>query len=191
MAGTRPLYNSCMKITTKTGDRGETSLFGGHRVSKASRFIELVGELDELQSYVGWARCALIDAAAAAILDRVQEDLYRMMAIVGFEMNCPDNVMTISEEDVEFLEKYIIEGQDSVKDLGKFIRPGSCEVAARLHIARTVCRRVERRMVAANETAGVMTAADAVAGGEGYGAMLKYLNSLSDLLFIMAYKFER
>lgn len=185
-----------MKITTKTGDRGETSLFRGGRVSKASVFIELVGQLDELQSYVGWARCAVVDAgsgaadAAVAILDRVQDDLYRMMAVVGYEMKCPDNVRMITEEDVEFLEGYIVKAQDLVKDLSEFIRPGSTEVAARLHIVRTVCRRVERRMVAAG--AEVAHGRQAVDGGvEGLGLTLKYLNRLSDLLFVLGYKFEK
>lgn len=164
-----------MKITTKTGDRGDTGLFGGRRVSKASTFIELVGQLDELQSYVGWARCAITDDELLRILDRIQDDLYRMMAVVGFGMKCPKHIREIDEEDVTFLEKYIIEWQDLVKNLSKFINPGSCEAAARLHIVRTVCRRVERRMVKA----------------EVEGEMLKYLNRLSDFLFILAYKFEK
>jgi len=159
-----------MKITTKTGDKGETSLFGGRRVSKASVFIELVGELDELQSVVGWA-CLECSMYYMEILERAQDDIYRMMSVVGFEMKCPGNIKAIDVEDVGFLESEIEKRQDSVADIKAFIRPGGSEAAARLHIARTVCRRVERRMVVA----------------EVEGEMLKYLNRLSDLLFILAY----
>ena len=189
-----------MKISTKTGDKEETSLFGGRRVSKASNLIELVGELDELQAVIGW--CGVVagrrlggegadgvdlrinrlgglprEAAAdrrvagggawdhgkssvgtencqADCMTKIVDDLYRMMSIVGFEMKCPKNIKPIGEEDVEFLEKEMAGYEEAVGDLGKFVRPGgSSELSARLHIARTVCRRVERRMV---ETLGVL-----------------------------------
>lgn len=160
-----------MKITTKTGDKGETSLFGGRRVSKASRYIELVGELDELQSVIGWASIECSMGHMGDMLKRVQDDIYRMMSVVGFEMKCPGNIKAIDVEDVTFLEGEIEARQDVVEGIKAFIRPGGSEAAARLHMARTVCRRVERRMVAA----------------EVEGEMLKYLNRLSDLLFILAY----
>lgn len=169
-----------MKITTKTGDKGETSLFGGRRVSKASDFIELVGQLDELQAYVGWCRCGLTDGG---LLSRIQDDLYRMMSVVGFEMKCPANIKPIGEEDVGFLEKYVEKMQVTVGDLSKFIRPGGNEAAARLHIARTVCRRVEREFVRALGKGG--------SEGAVSGEILKYLNRLSDVLFIMAYSYEK
>lgn len=181
-----------MKITTKTGDNGETSLFGGRRVSKASEFIELVGELDELQAVVGWCRVEAIErnkcdkaageahmynmcTALETCLARIEEDLYRMMSIVGFEFKCPGNIKPVGEEDVEFLEKEMSKYEDAVGDLSKFVRPGGSEISARLHIARTVCRRVERGMVKVKVA----------------GAMLKYLNRLSDLLFVLAYRFEK
>lgn len=215
------LYNRNMKITTKTGDRGETSLFGGRRVSKASAFIALVGELDELQAVVGWSQLSIRERRVAdlrgitKILDRVVDDLYRMMAIVGFEMKCPKNIRLIDEKDVEFLEKEIEARQGVVKNLSKFIRPGTTEMAARLHIARTVCRRVERGLVncqlsIVNEQlrkggASVKRDKDPRAcaynvrtkSGEGVSVpenvkfMLKYLNRLSDLLFILAYEREK
>ena len=158
-----------MKITTKTGDNGDTSLFGGRRVSKASDFINLVGELDELQSFVGWAKVEAI--GYEKILERVQDDIYRMMSVVGFEMKCPANIKEIEAADVEFLEAEIEGRQEEVKGLNEFIRPGGTEAAARLHIARTVCRRVERKMVEIKIE----------------GEILKYMNRLSDLLFILAY----
>jgi len=178
-----PLYNPDMKITTKTGDKGETGLFGGKRVSKSSPFIEVVGELDELQSFIGWTRCSYGENAnERVILDRVQDDIYRMMSVVGFEMKCPEGIVAISNEDSDFLERRVLEGQQGIKDLKKFVRPGTCEIAARLQVTRAVCRRVERRLVSFEELAAV--------GGGLYGPMLKYLNRLSDLLFVLAYKFE-
>lgn len=172
------LYNQLMKITTKTGDMGETSLFGGRRVSKASGFIELVGELDELQAVVGW--CKVEAVGEADILDRVINDLYRIMAIVGFEFKCPKNIKPIDEEDVKFLESGMKEHGGKAGDLNKFVRPGSSEISARLHIARTVCRRVERRVAQ-------MMDGKCVGSGEGEFPVkiLKYLNRLSDLLFVI------
>lgn len=178
------LYNRSMKITTKTGDRGETSLFGGRRVSKASPYIGTLGHLDELQSYVGWARCALAESDSSEkvceALDRMQDDIYRMMSIVGFEMKVPKTIQAICEKDVEFLESIIEAQQDKLKDLNKFIRPGSNEIAARLHIARSFCRRVERLFVADQ-------IADQFKGAE---LIIMYLNRLSDCLFVLAYQFE-
>lgn len=205
-----------MKITTKTGDKGETSLFGGRRVSKASVFIELVGGLDELQAVVGWCRCGVEDGGLRGLaencpancmtklesglgdelvelLGRVQDDLYRMMSVVGFEMKCPGNIRAIGEEDVAVLEKYVEAAQAKLGDLSKFIRPGTTEMAARLHIARTVCRRVEREFVRKGCFAMRAEGGD---GGRGRGEMglrpmLKYLNRLSDVLFVMAYGEEK
>ena len=160
-----------MKITTKTGDRGHTSLFGGRRVSKSSKFIEMVGSLDELQANLGLCRHG-VDEESAAILEQVIDDIYRMMSIVGFEMKCPKNIEEIGEKDVEFLESSM--RKYDVGELQEFVRPGSTMEAARLHVARTVCRRTERELVKQ--------------GLEG--EMLKYVNRLSDLLFVMAFRLE-
>lgn len=185
-----------MKITTKTGDDGFTSLFGGKRVSKASCFIEAVGELDELNSFLGWVKAAGgADGKLVGLIDKIQDDLYRMMAVIGSGLKCPKNVAEISETDVEFLEKEILKRQGSVKKLRKFIRPGGGELSSRLHIARSVCRRAERGLVRMKgellpeKEAGLdeKNKADAKpAGGAGLTESLKYLNRLSDLLFILA-----
>lgn len=171
-----------MKITTKTGDKGETNLFGGRRVSKASGFIEMVGGLDELQAVAGWCR-VLMNGEGALAMDKIQDDLYRMMSVVGFEFKCPGNIKMIDESDVEFLEGEMGKHEEEMDKVTAFVRPGSggSELSARLHIARTVCRRVERGMV---ETMQInkdekILAADSI---------LKYLNRLSDLLFVLAYK---
>lgn len=190
-----------IKITTKTGDKGSTSLFGGRRVSKASPYIELVGELDELQSFLGWCRWRergkgnaihkKISGRAAEqnfadLIDRIQGDVYRMMSIAGFEMKCPKNIRAIGDADVKFLEKESEKYSVTIAKQMKFIKPGSTEMAARLHIVRCVCRRVERRCVACE---GEIGKSDSVR--EVFGFILKYLNRLSDLLFAMAYSFEK
>ncbi len=174
-----------MKITTKTGDKGETSLFGGKRVGKNHPLIELVGELDELQAFLIFARAGLGDlkdpkmGEVDEILRRVIDDIYRMMGIVGFEMKVPKSIEPITEGDVGFLEKYIEKYQGDVADLGKFIRPGSNELTARLNLARCVCRRIERFAV---------TRLDSSDGVDS--SIKKYLNRLSDLIFILGYRLE-
>ena len=168
-----------MKITTKTGDKGETSLFGGKRVSKASNYIDMVGELDELQSFVGFARCECEKSkqeAMVKILNQVQDDLYTAMAIVGFEMKAPKGMEGFGEKEIPFLEKGVEERQGLVAELQEFIRPGRIESAARLHLARAVCRRTERKLVEYELPESEI--------------LLRYLNRLSDLLFILAFELE-
>lgn len=168
-------------ITTKTGDSGKTSLFGGERVSKASSFIELLGEIDELQAAVGLVKAVGKSSGKAddlyELLERIQNDLYRMMGVVGFKGKCPSSIKNITEDDVDFLEVTMKKYEDEYKDLMKFILPGTTEIAARLNMARAICRRAERRMVACENMDG--------------GEMLKYLNRLSDLLFVLGYVSEK
>lgn len=174
-----------MKIATKSGDEGETSLFGGRRISKGEAIFEVLGGLDELQSVLGWCRFGVgaeRGSEASEVLDRLQDDMYRAMAIVGFEMKTPKNIETISEVDVAFLEERLETYEKMVGGITKFVRPGTSEAAARFHIARSVCRRVERVVVRYNAE----SEAKLVISPE----ILKYLNRLSDLLFVIAYSFE-
>lgn len=172
-----------MKITTKTGDKGKTSLFGGKRVSKSHDLIELLGLLDELQAFCAFAKVRIESKEMEGVLARVIDDLYRMMAVVGFEMKVPKNIVPIGDDDVRFLEDYIEKGQSEVQDLNRFIRPGTVEAAAKLNLARCACRKVERAFVRYFEDAGVKQ--------EEYKmSMVKYLNRLSDLLFIFGYGLE-
>lgn len=164
-----------MKISTKTGDKGETSLFGGRRVSKNSLYIAALGDLDELQAFLGACRFGVSDDLAG-LVSRLQDDIYRIMSVVGFEMKWPMNISPIDEEDVRFLEDFMSRYEAVVGDLGKFIRPGSTEEAARFNIARTVCRRAERSLVAIS---GVPE------------EVLRYLNRLSDLLFVVGFGLEK
>lgn len=166
-----------MKITTKTGDKGETSLFGGKRVSKSSPHIEVVGEIDELQSFLGLARIACEEQGfdnGVEVLGKVQDELYTMMAIVGFEMKAPKGMEGFGPSEVDFLESEIEKRQGLVENLTEFVRPGKCEASARLQVCRAVSRRAERALVGA--------------GLEGSEWPLKYLNRLSDLLFILTFE---
>ena len=88
-----------MKITTKTGDKGETRLYGGRRVHKSSAYIDMLGSFDELHSYLGWAKL-VVSKDVHPILTRVQGDIYRMMSIVGYEMKCPKSIKQITEWDL-------------------------------------------------------------------------------------------
>lgn len=178
-----------MKITTKTGDKGETGLFGGERVSKSSLIMEVIGELDELTSFLGWAGRGGSEKGGEEgeiqkALVRLQDDIYRIMGFLGMNFKWASYIKPLCEEDVEFLEKEIERIKlivDPENKNFKFIRPGTSETAARLHICRSVCRRVERRMVELNTNSK----------GKIPGEILKYLNRLSDLLFVMAYSFEK
>jgi cob(I)alamin adenosyltransferase len=192
------------RITTKTGDRGHTSLFGGKRVAKDSKFIGLLGDLDELQAAAALARHGGPPplrgrkaggasgpgtesvAGLCEILFRIEDDLYRIMAMVGFEMKCPETIKAITEEDVEFLEKEMGRYEETFAGLTEFIRPGTTDKAARLNMARAVCRRVERGFVAfAEEDDERSTSAQ-----NSCSLIIKYLNRLSDLLFVLTYVSE-
>lgn len=167
-----------MKITTKTGDKGETSLFGGKRISKADPYMDALGTLDELHSFLGFAKFAISDEKKPnfwTVIDRIQDDIYRIMSIVGFEMKTPKTLDPITEKDVHFLEEEMEALKSELGDLDKFIRTGTTEMAARFHVARSICRRAERILVRINCS----------------DKILKYVNRLSDLLFVFGYSFER
>ena len=165
-----------MKIYTKTGDGGETGLFGGARVSKASLRVVAYGEVDELNSSVGWARVTVDDAALDALLNQIQNDLFEVGAELGStaERKQKSAMPLIDEAQVEALERAIDRYEEGPPPLTSFVLPGGSESAARFHVARCVCRRAERSLVA-------LGAEDAVRG-----ELFRYLNRLSDLLFVLA-----
>jgi cob(I)alamin adenosyltransferase len=165
-----------MKIYTKTGDAGETGLFGGTRVSKASLRVEAYGEVDELNSALGWARLAVSDEALDAVLNRIQNDLFEVGAELGStEASKQKSVVPlIAEPQVEALERAIDQYEEGPPALTSFVLPGGSEGASRFHLARCVCRRAERSVVA-------LGAHDSIRG-----EVLRYLNRLSDLLFVLA-----
>jgi cob(I)alamin adenosyltransferase len=164
-----------MKIYTKTGDDGTTGLFGGGRVKKASSRVEAYGTVDELNATIGIARATKLDPDSEAVLARVQVDLFTL----GAELACVPgkeaklNMPLLSAVDAERLEKAIDQAETFVLPLKYFVLPGGSAQAAALHLARTVCRRAERGVLAIN---------DAPPRAE----IVVYLNRLSDLLFVLA-----
>ena len=163
-----------MKIYTKTGDDGTTGLFGGARVPKASARVEAYGTVDELNAAIGVARATRPDERTEDILAHAQVDLFTM----GAELACVPGkeaklaMLLLRAEDIARLERDIDGLEATLIALQTFILPTGSPQAAALHFARTVCRRAERRVVALGEDAGPQT--------------LRYLNRLSDLLFILA-----
>jgi cob(I)alamin adenosyltransferase len=164
-----------MKLYTKTGDDGTTGLFGGGRVPKASSRVEAYGTIDETNAFLGVARTTGLPPAIDAILAPIQEDLFTL----GAELACVPGkegklgMTPIGEGDIARLERAIDEADGSCAPLKSFVLPGGSPQAAALHIARTVCRRAERAVLALD---------DAPARGD----VVIYLNRLSDLLFALA-----
>lgn len=165
-----------MKIYTKTGDAGETGLFGGARVSKASARVESYGDIDELNSVLGLALVEPFDAEVCALLSEVQSRLFDLGAELA---SAPDSkvalgIALIGDAEVGALERAIDRADAELPPLKSFVLPGGSRAAALLHVARTVCRRAERRLVALASEATVRPEA------------LRYLNRLSDALFVFA-----
>lgn len=163
-----------MKIYTKKGDSGQTSLFGGQRVSKSTERIEAYGNVDELNSFVGLAASYDLSEKGTEYLRKVQE----MLFIVGADLATPPSSKTridrIGEQDIQFLEEAIDEMEEDLETLKNFILPGGCQAGATLHVARTVCRRAERAAVACKQTDDISDDS------------IKFLNRLSDFFFVMA-----
>lgn len=166
-----------MKVYTRTGDEGDTGLFGGTRVSKTHPRVVAYGEVDELNAALGVALALVADAALAARLEALQRRLFD----VGADLATPPAgsagawVKRVPDAWVAELEAEIDRFDDELPALGSFILPGGTAGAAALHLARTVCRRAERAVVAADE-----------AGEELGPAVARYLNRLSDWLFMAA-----
>lgn len=163
-----------MKIYTKTGDRGDTGLFGGPRVRKDDPRIEAYGTVDELNAVLGLARCEPLDEPLDSLLASIQNELFEL----GAELATPDpqrlGTHTIAAAHIARLEAAIDQYEARLEPLKAFILPGGTRSAALLHLARTVCRRAERRLVTLADREAI--SAD----------LMIYLNRLSDLLFVLA-----
>ena len=170
-----------MKIYTKTGDQGETSLYGGARVSKATARVESYGTLDELNAFIGLAIPEISDPTITQQLQKIQFDLFTL----GSEAATPADQLLlangksrlevmISDLEIEELEQWIDEWDRQLEPLQFFILPSGGKAAATLHVCRTVCRRAERAMVFLSETEEVRA------------LLITYLNRLSDYLFVLA-----
>jgi cob(I)alamin adenosyltransferase len=165
-----------MKIYTKTGDSGETSLFDNTRVPKSDARVDAYGEVDELNACLGAACAAGMDAELSAVVEQLQKDLFALGArLADPSARIAERVMkaVISEADIARLEAAIDRLESELPPLRRFILPGGAPAGAALHLARTVCRRAERRVVAL----GAKSVEPVV---------VVYLNRLSDLLFVMA-----
>lgn len=167
-----------MKIYTKTGDRGETGLFGGPRVKKSDARVDAYGEVDELNATLGLVRAGVEDPELEAHLARVQDELF----CVGAELATPRTakarsaIPTVEPRWTARLEAAIDAWEAELPPLRQFVLPGGTRTAATLHLARCTCRRAERRVVA-------LAAADP---DEVAAELLAYVNRLSDFLFVAA-----
>ena len=164
-----------MKIYTKTGDHGETGLFGGPRVRKDHCRIEAFGDVDEVNCLLGLARAMALPPEIEATLQRVQHELFAL----GAELATPEpekhQVPQVGDHAVALLEQEIDRLEEQLPPLTQFILPSGCEASVRVHTARTVCRRAERRVVA-------LVDADSSVSERS----IRYLNRLSDYLFVAA-----
>lgn len=166
-----------MKIYTKRGDSGQTDLFGGERVGKENARVDAYGAVDELNACVGQAAAATAHADLREISQTVQGllfDLGGYLATPSAQRREKGGVPQPEASDIERLEGYIDSLETELEPLKRFILPGGTPAAAAFHLARTVCRRAERRTVALHR--------DEPLSAESLG----YLNRLSDLLFVMA-----
>jgi cob(I)alamin adenosyltransferase len=167
-----------MKIYTRTGDRGDTGLFGGGRVAKNDPRVEAYGDVDELNAHLGLARAIEMMPRIDEVLVPIQRDLFALGALLA----TPDHAKMheqlakarIDDDRVSQLERAIDQGEEELEPLRAFIVPGGTPKSAALHVARTVCRRAERRVIALAQTTELPS------------LVVIYLNRLSDLLFVLA-----
>lgn len=163
-----------MKIYTKKGDEGQTSLFGGQKVEKNNERIEAYGTVDELNSAVGLARSSHADKEVADTLKLLQNQLFVLGADLATPPDSKAKIERISEAEVKELERLIDTMDEQLPSLKNFILPGGTAAAGAIHLARTICRRAERRSV------------ELYRSDEISADIPKYLNRLSDLLFVLA-----
>ena len=161
-----------MKIYTKTGDKGKTSLFDGNRVDKDDLRVECYGTLDELNSYIGLCSVHAKDCDKKILRD-IQLKMFSVSAELATREECKYKNIVV-EEDIDILENLIDEYINKIDEVDAFIVPGSSVLSANLHIARTICRRAERRIYSLSKIEKINA------------LLLKYINRLSDLLYAIA-----
>ena len=156
-----------MSIYTKTGDDGTTAIYGGKKLLKSDLQVEAYGSIDELTSFIGLVLNKLINREDKLFLISVQKDLYQIMAVLS---GAKINPKFLFEKKIFDFENKIDELEKKLPRLNKFILPGGTEISSWFHILRVICRRAERNVVRFNNNV----------------IIVKYLNRLSDLLFVMA-----
>jgi cob(I)alamin adenosyltransferase len=166
-----------MKIYTKTGDEGTTSLFGGKRVSKADLRIDTYGTIDELNSWIGLLRDQTVNHSRQQVLVEIQDRLFTIGSILATEPgNTKVKIPSLAESDIEYLEKQIDSMELELEPMRFFVLPGGHQAVSFGHLARTVCRRSERLVIALNAQEPINS------------LVVKYLNRLSDYLFVLCRK---
>jgi cob(I)alamin adenosyltransferase len=166
-----------LKIYTKGGDKGETSLLGGTRVLKSHERVEAYGNLDELNSFIGLLRDQEMDSHYREVLIRIQQNLFVAEALVARDpQNQTRDLPGLSEDDIAVLEKEIDAMNEQLPALTNFILPGGHPIVSYCHVARTVCRRAERSLIRLNQLSPVEN------------IIIQLLNRLSDYLFVLARK---
>jgi len=164
-----------VKIYTKTGDKGQTSLVGGTRVSKDNAQIEAYGTVDELNSAIGIV--AGEDTVYVDFLQDIQHKLFNIGSVLASEGNLDFELPTVSEEDILLIEKEIDRLNEGLPRLKNFILPGGNVLSAHTHLARCICRRAERREVTLEN--------------DEYLIHIRFLNRLSDYLFVLSREYLR
>lgn len=164
-----------MKIYTKTGDAGTTSLFGGKRVSKSDLRIDTYGTVDELNSWIGLLRDQPVNEKRQSVLIEIQDRLFTIGSLLATEPgNTKVKTPPLRDEDVNYLEREIDNMDAQLPPMRAFVLPGGHPSVSFCHITRTVCRRAERLVIA-------LHAAEPV-----NALIIKYLNRLSDYLFVLS-----
>lgn len=162
------------RIYTKTGDQGQTALFGGRRVAKNDLRVEAYGTVDELNSFIGWLRDSLEDSTHKSVLYEIQNRLFSVGATLASDPEKHPPTPDILEEDIALLEREIDRMDAQLPPLKNFILPGGHTSVSVCHVCRTVCRRAERLVVALDQTESIEP------------LVLQYLNRLSDYFFMLA-----
>jgi cob(I)alamin adenosyltransferase len=164
-----------MKIYTKTGDTGTTALFGGKRVSKADLRIDTYGTVDELNSWVGMVRDQEVNKKRESVLVEIQDRLFTIGSILATEPgNTKVKIPSLQADDILFLEKEIDAMDAALPPMKSFVLPGGHPSVSACHVARTVCRRAERLIIALHQAEQVDD------------QVIRYVNRLSDYLFMLS-----
>lgn len=169
-----------MKIYTKTGDRGDTSLIGGRRVSKSDIQIEAYGTIDELIAFIGYLRDQIPGREEILFLVKIQDKLMVIAALLARDANNPGiDLPKLSDNDIIMLEKAIDRIENTIPPLTSFILPGGHPAVSLCHVVRTVCRRAERIVIAMALNLQIDE------------LVIRYLNRLSDYFFVLARKLAK
>ena len=165
-----------MKIYTKTGDQGETAIFGGKRLPKNDLRIEAYGTVDELNAYLGLIRDYCTSSSIRTLLKEVQDRLFTLGSNLASDPDKTLSTPDLQAEDIILLEQQIDAFNEQLEPLRNFILPGGHPLVSHCHVARCICRRAERRVVSLSQESAVS------------GIIIQYLNRLSDFLFVLARK---